>query len=185
MKEPRVTLGGVRQRWQKKDERDKSLAYLDQHLSKGEFSFVNWGFPPVISRTFTSNFQAETYFNVQSKSKAQWHGYRLSLGVKQQTLKQLTPPPPADHPREHWQPLGCFYSSVCQSFPAHQLIWLCNAAKHGQLCRAAQAWNKKVRGLGQNKFLFWKRRKWFLPACSLLTHNTCYNKTCTSTGSNN
>lgn len=154
----------------KKDERDKSLAYLDQHLSKGAFSFVNWGFSPVISRTFTSKFQVETYFNVQSKSKVQWHCYGLSLGVKQQHSEtaDLLPHPQQTIPESTDSLWGAFTPACARAFPCITLVTrLCNAAKQGQLCRAATAWNTKVWGLGLNKFLFWKWTKWFLPACSL------------------
>lgn len=156
--------------------KDESLAYLDQHLSKGVFSFVNWGFSPVISRTFTSKFQVETYFNVQSKSKVQWHCYGLPPGVKQQhseTADLLPHPPPADHPREHWQSLGCFYSSVCQSLPMHHTrhsalqcgqaraaLQSCHSLKHKSL----GPWSEQVSILKVNKMI---------SSCmlSLLTHN--------------
>lgn len=156
---------------------DKEPNYLDQHWSKGSFSFANWGFWCNFKSLQKQNFKWKLI--LMHIVNPRWSDI---LGAVRQQDVDAWPTCPAL--TQHWRLWSVFSPTRATAFVCYTLIvWLCNAAHQGQPCRAAGAWNKEVLGLDEIQFLFWNCTKWFLPVCSLcLTHNLCNNETCTSDG---
>lgn len=86
---------------------------------------------------FKSKFQVEIHFNVQSKSKAKWHGHSSVSCCRAAGLWSSWSTCTAVHFIKQWWSLECFYSKVCQSFHMYYTL-IIGSAKQLTKCSSTE-----------------------------------------------
>lgn len=115
---------------------DKEPTDLDQHWSKGSFSFASWGFWCNFGNELKQNFEWKLILMHIINP-------RCTGAVRQQDVDTWATCPALTHSALS---LWSVFSPMCATaFVCYTLsVWLCNAAEQGQPCRAAE--NKEGSG---------------------------------------